>query len=307
MSVTLQDLKDIFYSILREEESDASSYPTLLATQMINSAQQSICSGRIVDPLNWQEVCKGDLPFLNSTQWSTNVQMTSLSIVTTVWATELDAVTTNYPTAWVLYIQGDIVTYTWTSATQFTGCVWVSYARPAATSVSIAFALPDDYMSPINVVYDKKMQLNTQVYDDIYENLNDWKGSGYQNEIGNNGVFDWGQRRPQFYSIKDGKYMILFNLNKNGAVIRLRYVKKPTEMVDSTDLATIDDDIIAKETIPYLAVGEILFNRWEEGRGAQMINFGVSKLKQMYTHYTNQTYQDLNGTQYGMAKGNLNI
>ena len=57
-----------------------------------------------------------------------------------------------------------------------------------------------------------------------------------------------------FYTIKDRTQLIIFNKNITGDSIRVRYEKKPTEMALATDTVTIDDDVYAKSTIPYLAV-----------------------------------------------------
>jgi hypothetical protein len=57
MAVTLQDLRDIFYSILREEE-NTSAYPLILVDMLLNTAQNKICTGRVVNPLTKEEVKK---------------------------------------------------------------------------------------------------------------------------------------------------------------------------------------------------------------------------------------------------------
>ena len=64
-----------------------------------------------------------------------------------------------------------------------------------------------------------------------------------------------------FYTIKDGTYLLICNINIISAQIRFRYEKNPTEMTDNSSVCTIDNDIYAKTTIPYLAVGEMLYNR----------------------------------------------
>jgi hypothetical protein len=56
-------------------------------------------------------------------------------------------------------------------------------------------------------------------------------------------------------------------------MIHLRYEKLPSEMTIASDIATIDNDIYAKSTIPYLCAGEVLFNRGEESRASQILNF----------------------------------
>ena len=61
---TLSDLRAKCYDILREEE-NSSAYPYSLVDDLINTAQQKICSGLVINPLNGMEVHKGQLPFLN--------------------------------------------------------------------------------------------------------------------------------------------------------------------------------------------------------------------------------------------------
>ena len=51
MAVTRQDLVDIFYDILREEEQDTSAYPLTLVHLLLDAAQQDLCAGRVVNPL----------------------------------------------------------------------------------------------------------------------------------------------------------------------------------------------------------------------------------------------------------------
>jgi hypothetical protein len=57
MATTLQNLRDIFYSILREEE-NTSAYPLVLADLLLNTAQQSICFGNVVNPLTKEQLKK---------------------------------------------------------------------------------------------------------------------------------------------------------------------------------------------------------------------------------------------------------
>jgi hypothetical protein len=57
MATTLQDLRNIFYSILREEE-DTSAYPLTLVDLLLNTSQQSICMGNVVNPLTKEQLKK---------------------------------------------------------------------------------------------------------------------------------------------------------------------------------------------------------------------------------------------------------
>jgi hypothetical protein len=78
-----------------------------------------------------------------------------------------------------------------------------------------------------------------------------------------------------FYSVKDDQYIIIFNANRTGDMIRFRYEKLPTLMVDASDTVTINNDLFAIGTIPYLAVAEMFYNRGEESRAAEIINFAL--------------------------------
>lgn len=306
MSVTLSNLRTLGYNLLREEE-NSSAYPYTLIDSMLNSAQQSICAGKVVNPLNWREVRKGKLPFLNSNSYFTNVASTTLSTTTSIWATTLTvADTSNYASSGALFINWNIVTYTGKTSTTFTGCSWVWFAFIAWTYVSQLFSLPADFSSPIEVRYDYKVKLPQKQYDDVFEDLNSHKGTTYW-MIQVNSVYTNPYQVPPFYTIIDGKYLAIFNLEEDDKLIHLRYEKKPSVLSITSDVATIDDDIYAKSTIPYLAIGEMLFNRWEEQRGAELLSFWLGKLKEMYFFYNNKTYESISWVQVKTHKWWLNI
>jgi hypothetical protein len=56
-----------------------------------------------------------------------------------------------------------------------------------------------------------------------------------------------------------------------------------------------------------LAVGETMYNRWEEQRGAEVINWGNGKLKEMYKYYNKMWVERNTSQQYKMAKSKFNI
>jgi len=104
MSVTLTQLRTQVYDILREE-ADSSAYPYTLVDSLINSAQQRICSGLIVNTFTGQTITKGSLSFLEDRKFYANIESTSLSATTTIGATTLTVTaTTNFPTAGSLWI-----------------------------------------------------------------------------------------------------------------------------------------------------------------------------------------------------------
>lgn len=299
MSVSLTTLRKQVYDLLREEQ-DSNAYPYTLVDQMINSAQLRICTGQVINPLTKETIKKGRLPFLNSDQFYSNIQTTTLASATTIGATTLtvsDA--SNYPSTGTLFLNWNKVTYTGTTSTTFTGCTWVAFAHPAWTWVSILFSLPSDYATPIQAVYNYNFKLEAREYDDIFENLNSYKDNNYIRQINTYPSLTY---TDPFYSILDGAYFTPFNLNNTGDMIHLRYEKIPTELSDTDDTATIDNDIYAKWTIPYLAAWEMLFNRWEENRAWAILNFWLGQVKELYTFYNNQSFEKISWVAYKTGK-----
>lgn len=141
-------------------------------------------------------------------------------------------------------------------------------------------------------------------YDDIFEDMNSNKRRRNNRYDGNINTYNSTQViGRQFYTIKDDQYLIIFNANKTDDMIRMRYEKLPTTLTLTTDTATITNDIFAKGTIPYLAIGELLYNRGEEQRGGELISFGIGQIREMYTFYNNSGYENPSGKQIRSAKG----
>lgn len=306
MATSLQDLRTIFYNILREDQ-DSTAYPVVLTDLFLNAAQQKICNGRVVNPLTKEEVRKWQLPFLFTDKFYSNIPSTTLSADIAVWATTLPvASTANYETAGVLFIWGNIITYTGTTSTTFTWCSWVSFAFQSGIEVSIAYALPSDYASPINMIYNNNYKLPMQLYDDIYENLNSYKTNNNQYRISQSQSPFWPYKVNPFYTIKDNGYILVYNLQQQDAILKFRYEKLPALMTTVVN-ATIPNDIYAQTTLPYLAVWEMLYNRGEEWRAADIINFAMGQIREMYTFYDDSMFEEISGVQYGTAKKHLNI
>lgn len=298
MATTLQQLRDIAYGILREEE-DTSAYPLILIDQFINAAELRICNGKVVNPINKEVVKSSQLPFLNKDKFYTNVSPTTLSADIVAWDTTITVTsTTDFPSTGSIFVQGNVITYTGKWATTFTGCTNVLWDFISGSEVSIVYTLPTDYWSAINLIYDNKYMVPPKLYDDIYEDLNRYKWYNYNSQ---SYPYDNTRTVKPFYTIKDNQYLLIYQLNDNKP-LKLRYKKLPTEMSISTDTCTIPKDLYAKGTIPYLAVGEMLYNRWEEARAAEIFNFVCWQIKEMYSYYNDTMYQDPSGKQYFSAK-----
>lgn len=300
----LQDLRDIFYDILRETEQDSSAYPLTLVDLLINAAQQKIIAGRIINPINWQEARKWVLPFLNSDVYYSNIKNTTTNTVLTVWATEILSDPTWYSaTGGKLYIWGQIVSYTWIDTVAWT-FIWVTgviFTHPAGTQISPAYELPEDFGSIINVIYNNKIKLPAKQYDDIFEEMNSFKGNNMANTYEN----PYGTQ--PFYTIKDGKYLILYQLNNTGYSIHIRYEQTHSPMIAASSTTMINNDTLARTTIPYLSVAEMMFNRGEEQRAGELYTFAIAQCKLLYSRYNDTSFEKQSGTQYRMGKWKLNI
>lgn len=309
MATTLQNLRDIFYWILRENEGatlGTSAYPLVLCDLLLNEAQQAWCLGTVLNPIpinpDLATAKKGQLPFLNTDKFYSNVAPTYLSADTTVWAVSISVSnTTDFPSTGTLYINGNIIPYTAKTATTFTVSN-VLFAHQSGSEVSIVFALPTDFASPIQVIYNHQYKLPAMVYDDVFEQLNGTKWS-YRTDM--TATVNWitNQRYSNpFYTIIDNQYLVVWNRNNTGDMIHLRYEQKPITMTTGVD-ATIDNDIYAQIVIPFYAVGSMLYHRWEEQRASELLNFAIAKGKEMYAYYNKTSYESQNWVQYKMQKG----
>ena len=300
MATTLGELRTKCYEILREEENN-SAYPYSLVDDLLNGAMQAVCSWLVINPLNQMEVHKWQLPFLNRETFYQTYLTQYISADVEAWATEIEVNTNTRPDEWTCYINWNIVTYREKDATHLYQCTWIDGKIKAWAQASIIYKVPVDFMSPVNVILDDRVQIDNKDYDDVFESLRDNKW------LPDYRYLQWRGYDKPFYSIKDDTYLILYNINTAGKSIRLRYERIPQPMENSEDVCVIPNDIYAKNVIPYLAVWEVMYNRWEEGRWAEVINYWMWKLKEMYKYY-NKTWVERNTSQqYRMGKARFNI
>lgn len=302
MAITLADLRTKCYNILREEENN-SAYPYALIDDLLNSALRAVCSWLYLNPLTKEEVHKGQLPFLNKEVFYETSLTQYVSSDVSMGANTIEINTNTRPESWVCYIAGNIIEYREKDDTHLYQCTWVNGKIKAGEQASIIYKVPSDFMNPINVILDDRVQIGNKNYDDVFESLRDNKGRlNYKNEY-----LRWRGYDQPFYVIKDGGYMILYNINTSGNMVRLRYEMTPPIMISEEDVCIIPDDVYAIGVIPYLAVGETMYNRWEEQRGAEVINWWDGKLKEMYKFYNKKGIERNTSQQYKMAKSKFNI
>ena len=300
MAVTLENLRWMCYDILREEPNN-SAYPYSLVDTLLNWAQQAVCSWLYVNPLNKEEVRKWQLPFLNREVFYETALTQYVWETVQAWATEIVINTQTRPDEWVAYIGWNIVEYREKDDTHLLQCTWINGKIKAGEQASIIFKIPTDFMNPINLILDDRVQITNEWYDDVFSKVRDNKGKWDYRFI------QWRGYDKPFYVIKDDRYLILYNVNLAGQVLRLRYECLPVPMVNPEDECVIPNDTYAMNVIPYLAVWETMYNRWEEQRGAEVINWWMTKLKEMYKFYNKTWIERYTGQHYWMWKSKLNF
>lgn len=297
MSKTLQNMRDISYAILKEDE-DTSAYPLTLIDSLINGAQLSICSGNLTDLLSAgkQQITKWPLPFLYSDKYYTSVQDTYLSTTTSIGATSLSINdTSSFSSTWYLWINEDIITYTGKTSTTFTGVTWVDFAHLSGARVSQLFTLPTDFASSVRVIYNTQIVLSQVDYRDLYLRLNNyhWNYTLNITNSTNSTIERFPRDLPPFYTIISWTYFLPFQLDVSGYMIHQIYEKTPTTLSSWSDTVTIPD-AYSEITIPYITVWEILMHRGEEDRWLKIYNFWIAKIMEMYSYYSNQNNESLN-------------
>lgn len=275
---TLQDLYDVFYWILKEDE-NASQYPTVIAKPFLNKAQNSICDGVLRHPTTKEQIRKPFLNFLNREGFFVSVQYTQVTTAPSIGATTLSVDTTaNFATSWAIDINGNIVTYTGVTSTSFTGCSNIAFPWQAGSRVSQVYTLPSDFGSPSRCVYDARYELIPIDQRDV---VKEFRRIGMIDAIGT-AYNSWNNLVTQgMYWIIDGTYVAVIPNTESGKSIQLTYQKKATQLSATTDLLTVPDDY-SLTTIPYIAVGEMLFNRGEEDRGLELWTIGMNNVKMLY-------------------------
>lgn len=75
-------------------------------------------------------------------------------------------------------------------------------------------------------------------------------------------------------------------------MFNLTYEILPTNMVADSDTTIITNDTLALAAISNLAVADVLFDRWEETRALQRLQYGIQRTRELYVFYNRQGSED---------------
>lgn len=283
MSKSLQDIRNIAYSILKTNE-NASAYPPILMDSFINKAQNDICIGNLKNLKTGEMLSKPSLGFLAKEVFYKSVQRSTISVALVTGSTTVTVSDASpYPSSGAVWIEGMLVSYTSRTSTQFTGCTWVIADMPAWSKILAMYLLPSDFSQMTSAYYitgtaGVQRRMIGMDYRDFKESL--LNQTTFQVQRSDSFLNVW----EIYYTIVNGLYFLPFS-PWSGFNIRFEYQKLPTTFINTTDLATIPDTYVLS-TVPYIAVSEMLFNRGEPDIGIELNNFGYNNVKTMYSFYT---------------------
>lgn len=241
MANTLEEVFNEVYDLMGERAT-STTYPILSVVSLINRYIDRICKWQVVSLLNPQQRYRaGNLKFLEKKIYYKNISAQSISVATTVWATELTLTTTDFPDEWAILINWEIATYGSKSATQLLEVEGITAIHPSGSRVNLVFALPDNINKPF------------QVYD------TEWSEIEYQD-------FRYNEKFS-YYTIltQDNVDYIYFNRGEWNNML-VQYYKKPTKLVYSTDdqkEIDLPDDAWLDVVAPLVA-WDMKFSKWEE-------------------------------------------
>lgn len=294
MAATLQDLRDQFYALLNETEG-SSNYPLALADSLLNNKQRQILTGSVVKSGTDEAIMKGRLPFITTDVFYSSAADQYLTVDVTAGDTTITvADTSSYAASGTLWVEGEKVTYSGLTATEFTGIPAtgtgsITVDHNSGARIGQLYALPTDYATATRLTYNNGYVLPFKKEEDIilqYNNRKDWRMLDPSGNSAN------GQRpiflRPPFYTVVHGTWLLPMNITAANSQLWLQYEKKPTTMTDLAPTVTIPEEW-ATMTIPVLAAGEMKLVRGEYDTGkALLFDAAYPAIRAMYEFYDKQ-------------------
>lgn len=257
---TLETIRNGVYVALWEP-SDANEYTETIVTTKINNLQNLICKGRLVDIRTTtsvpREYIAWHLPFTRDNAFYTNVPKVTSSAAIATSDTTISFDTTNFASSGYLYVNGDIVKYTWKTDTEVTGVTGIDVAQSKGVSIEQVFTLPSNITKPFTL-----FNINNNRHYEV-----PYIDSRYPTQTG------------QYYTIvhdKDDDVDLLRIkwFNSEETKFRLNYYKNATDLSDDADVSVIPDPYAEEILIPLVA--------WYLLREQEEVEDASSKLAQWY-------------------------
>ena len=294
---TLQHLYDVAYGIIAQGQ-DSTAYPLTLMRSFLNKAQNDICYGNVQNLSTNERLEKQTLSFLNKNTFYTTHNYSTLSSDCVVGATTIACNSQNLATSWFLWINGAIISYTGNTGTSLTGVptTWthsIPFAFIWGTQVYQIDTLPTDFGQMTRAF----LTLNTTKYRTQLVPVDE---RDLASPIPNSSIYRFffdrsysnstGLGMEWYYSILNGSFVFFLVPQTNLQPISFDYQKAPVQLSLPADTLTIPDEY-ALNTIPYMAVSEMMANRWEMDEAIKLNNFWFNNIKSMYQFYQSQRWE----------------
>jgi len=289
---TTQDLYNTAYGIIAQGQ-DSTAYPTSLMLSFLNKAQNDICYGNVVNLQSGERLEKQALSFLEANTFYSSYPFTTLPSSAVAGNTTLIC-TNTFPSSGNLWINGNIVTYANNDGTILSnipamGTGSIGFWWTAGTRVFYIETLPSDFWqlsrvmlhmanSPIRralIGVDNRDLTNPVPNSFLYQYFNSNYTSGFLQGEGYYSLLRW-----QYF------FPLLGQITANSP-LSFEYQKKPTQMTSEASIVTIPDEY-SLNTIPYMAVSEMMANRGEMDEAMKLNNFWFQNIKSMYQFYQTQ-------------------
>lgn len=267
---TFSELKTRVYKLINEK-TDSTVFTDSYVWSVINEIQHNICVWDVTNLETWQVYQSPYLRFLASKSFFKSVDPINLTAAVATTDTEISFTTTNFLSSGDIYINGDIITYTWKTATQITGVTWIATTHDSWEEVKQAFQLPTDAWKGFSLRLIEDNQETPIPYMDDRALKDQYL---YYTIVSD--------------STSTDEFIVIEWYTQNDKTLVLDYYKTSTDMSasgDSTDLP----DPYGMQVLAPLVAWEILYNSDERQNGVGFLREGYSKLQQMYTNYSART------------------
>lgn len=204
--------------------------------------------------------------------------------------------TNTLSTSGYIWINGAIISYSANNGTTLsgipaTGVYSIPFAFVAGTQAFQLNTLPTDfgqvsrafltmqtsrYRYQLVPVDDRDLSTpipNTGLYNFFFNQGYNYNGTGFGQE--------W------YYSLLRGTFVFFMVPQTDDQPISFEYQIAPTQLALVTDTLTIPD-AYSLNTIPYMAVSEMMANRGEMDEAIKLNNFGYQNIQSMYEFYATQ-------------------
>lgn len=305
-TTTLSSIRTACYNIIKQPENCA-AYPYTLLDTFINKAQNDFCYGFLSNLSTKEKMQKQNLPFLNKRTVFTSVARNTNSVALIVSGTTITmSDSSTFASSGAVWVQWQIITYSANSGTVLSGCSGITFATAAGAQVRQLYSLPTDYGQMTNAYYtaatngvEFKM-IGFDYRDYMQPQLNTINYNTYRDD------YTYAFQGEFYYTLIDDTYFLPF-LPQSGCMIRFEYQKKPTQLVATSDVATIPDDYVLN-IIPYFATAEMLYNRGEPDIALQLNNYWFENARNAVRFYQTKQKELIYGQRVRtVSDGQVNI